>query len=163
MFNMKSLITILILIISPSIFSQDGSDILYGNPEILNNTHIGKLCHIDFGKKSSRSLIKSRDIDTIQINVKGKTVSFIEHRVDNHFNNWFSQQYLEALPLKKDSSMRLTSSKIDSLTPTKVYVTSVIGYYNYNSPIDTITIIHHSYLRKNIAQILFKSKQFHKE
>lgn len=142
-------------------FSQDGSDILYGEPKTLNESYIGKICHIDFGKPSG--IYGRRNIDTIEINIKGKLISFVEHRVDNGYNNWFSKQYLEALPIKKNSSMRITSSRIDSLTSLRIYVTSFISYYHNDSPLDTITTIQHSYLRKNIAKVLFNAKQFKKE
>jgi len=154
---MRSLFLISSLLFYISGFSQDGSDILYGKPEILNSSHIGKQCHIDFGKSSGPS---RRQIDTIHINMNGKSVAFVERRFDNGFNNWFGAQYLEALPMKKDYSIRITSSKIDRLTNDKIYVTSYISYFKNGNPLDTITTIQHSYSKNNIAKILFNAKQF---
>ncbi|WP_299762692.1 hypothetical protein [uncultured Dokdonia sp.] len=149
---MKLLFIVLILINIP-VFAQDGSDIWYVNSENIDNGIIGKVCHIDVYSKS----FMGRAIDTIEINVKGKKVKFIEHRVDNGYNNWLRDQYLIALPIYRNSSMRLISSKIDSLDSKKIYVTSVVGYYRYDNPLDTITVINHDYLRKNVAAILLKN------
>ncbi len=150
---MKLFIIILLLLLSVSIFAQDGSNIKYVTPENINNTLIGKTCHIDFGSESFRTLI----VDTLEIEVKGQKIEFVEHRVDNGFDNWFDQQYLVALPLQKAYSVRLKSTKIDSLNSEKVYVTSILGYYRNESPLDTITIIKHYYLRKNIAAVLVEN------
>lgn len=149
---MKLLLILLILINIP-VFAQDGSDIRYVNSENIDSGIVGKVCHIDVYSKSFRGL----PIDTMEINVRGKKVKFIEHRVDNGFNNWFRDQYLIALPIYKNSSMRLISSKIDSLDSKNIYVTSIIGYYRYDNPLDTITVINHDYLRENVAAILLKN------
>ena len=131
---------------------QDGSDIVYYNPADLDESLIGKICHIDFGRISFRGTV----IDTIEIEVQGKLMKFYEHRVDNGFSNWFKDQYLLAYPTTEQNSVRLQDSRIDSLTIDKVFVTSILSYYAYNSPLDTITVFQHSYDRDKVAKVLVK-------
>ena len=151
---MRLFVIILLLSIGASIFAQDGSNIRYVSLKHLNNSHIGKICHIDFGLRS----FGGQTIDTIEIEVKGQKVRFVEHRKDNGFNNWFREKYLIALPIDKTFSKRLISSKIDSLNSEKIYVTSILGYYRNESPLDTITIIKHDYLRENVSTVLLKTE-----
>lgn len=150
---MKLFIILLLLLNSVSIFAQDGSNIKYVRPENINNTLIGKTCHIDFGSESFKTLI----VDTLKIEVKGQKIKFVEHRMDNGFNNSFREQYLIALPLQKISSTRLIATEIDSLDSEKIYVTSILGYYHNESPLDSITIINHHYLRENVAAVLVEN------
>ncbi|MFC4634026.1 hypothetical protein ACFO3O_08915 [Dokdonia ponticola] len=149
---MRLFVMILLLSIRASIFTQDGSNIRYVSPKKLNNSYIGKTCHVDFGSRS----FGGQTIDTIEIEVKGQKVRFVEHREDNGFNNWFRQQYLIALPLQETFSTRLITTKIDSLDSENIYVTSTVGYYRHEYALDTITIVHHRYLRKNVAKVLIE-------
>lgn len=135
------------------LIAQDGSDIKYCEPNKLDNTLIGKYCHIDFGKESFGGLV----IDTIEINVKGKKMKFYEHREDNGFNNCFSKQYLIRVEDHKNSFTRLKDTKIDSLTSDKIYVTSVLNYYTNKLLIDTTTVFKHWYYRKNISKVLIEN------
>jgi hypothetical protein len=132
--------------------AQDGSNIKYYDPTNLDDSLIGKYCHIDFGKESFRG----QTIDTIEINVKGQLMKFYEHRKDNGFNNWFNEQYLIRVEDKNQSATRLKGSRIDSLSNDRIYVTSILSYYVNNSPIDTITVFQHWYERKNISKVLIK-------
>ncbi|PHR46155.1 MAG: hypothetical protein COA32_11390 [Fluviicola sp.] len=132
--------------------AQDGSDIRYYESNNLDSTLIGKYCHIDFGELSSRG----RVIDTLEINVIGQTMKFYEHREDDGFNNWFNKQYLIRVDTNNLLSTRLQNSKIDSLSANKIYVTSTLGYYVNESPIDTITVFQHWYDRVNISKVLIK-------
>ncbi len=116
--------------------AQDGSNIRYYEPNKLDNTLVGKYCHIDFGQIS----FGGQAIDTIEINVKGQRMKFYEHRGDDGYNNWFNKQYLIRLEGKNQSSTRLQNSQIDSLTSDRIYVTSTLSYYANGSPIDTITV-----------------------
>ncbi|MEM8900747.1 MAG: hypothetical protein AAGC85_21715 [Bacteroidota bacterium] len=150
---MKKLIFIsLIWFSSISLFSQDGSNIRYLKPEYLNKSFIGKSVHIDFGLRS----FGGHSIDTITIIVEGKPIQFIEHREDNGYENWFERQYLIALPREDWTEVRLSHSTIDSISAEKIHLTSLLSYYHLENPLDTITIFNHSYLRKNIAEILIR-------
>lgn len=135
-----------------SLVAQDGSNIRYFAPDELDDSLIGKFCHIDFGKVSFEGQV----IDTIEINVKGQQMKFYEHREDNGYNNWFNKQYLIRVSDKKHSTTRLQNSRIDSLTTDEIYVTSILEYYHYESSIDTITIFQLSYNKNNISRVLIK-------
>ncbi len=87
--------TILITLLTLSIFcnAQDGSDIRYFAPKAIDSSFIGKEVHLDFYRRSFGGL----NIDTLTIVVDKNPIRYIEHRKDNGYNNWFNQQYLEAL------------------------------------------------------------------
>lgn len=105
------------------------------------------------GEISSRG----QEADTLTINVHGQQMKFYEHRVDDGYNNWFTEQYLIAVTTEKQPKIRLESSKIDSLTTDRIYVISALGYYYNESPIDTITVVKHSYAKSNVAKVLVKN------
>ncbi len=150
---LKILVSILLgLCFSLNLIAQDGSNIKYYKPNMLDYSLIGKSCYIDIGKLS----FNKRSIDTITINVQRKLMKFYEHREDNGFNNWFNSQYLIRLPDSKDSKTLLKDSKIDSLTDNKIYVTSILSYNHLKLPLDTITVFQHNYDKKNIAEVLIK-------
>ncbi|QCX38189.1 hypothetical protein FF125_06995 [Aureibaculum algae] len=151
--KLKILSSIIGTFLFSSLMAQDGSNIKYYEPDKLDSNQIGKLCHIDFGKISFRGQV----IDTIEINVQGELMKFYEHREDNGFNNWFNKQYLIRVSTNKHSTALLQNSRIDSLTTDKIFVTSILVYYNYEEPADTITIIQHSYDKTNVAKVLVKN------
>ena len=138
--------------------AQDGSNIRYLSPNELNNDFIGSSCHIDVGRASFGGLL----IDTFEIDINDQPMRFYEHRVDNGYNNWFDEQYLIRIDDYQPLITRLETSVIDSLTTDRLYVTSVLGYYmSESAPIDTITIIHHSYEWQAIAKVLIKAEKNH--
>ena len=140
--------------------AQDGSNILYAEFSYLNQSHIGKLCHIDFGERSGPLvMMRGRSIDTIEINVSGKLVAFVEHRVDNGYNNWFGAQYLVSLPSRNNISKRIPYFRIDSLTSTKLYVSGHVSYYQNGKIFDTTTLIRRVFSEQEIARVLIKSKR----
>lgn len=144
-----SVVLISVLLLFPF---QDGSDIRYVNVDQLDESFVGNYCHIDFGQDS----YLNRNIDTMNINVQGKLMRFYEHRKDDGYNNWFNQQYLIRTSDVYPSQARLESSKIDSITADKIYVTSMLSYYNYESVLDTVTIFQHHYDKKDVAKVLIK-------
>lgn len=150
--RIKTLLSVVGICIFSYTMAQDGSNIKYYDADKLDDSFIGKLCHIDFGKVSFRGL----NIDTLEIDVIGKRMTFYENRKDDGFNNLFSEQYLLVFPNKKTSTTRLQDSRIDSLTTEKIYVTSVLSYYHNESSLDTITVFQHCYDKKNIAKVLIK-------
>ena len=151
--KIKAIVALFGIYFFSGLIVQDGSNIRYYDPDKLDNNLVGKFCHIDFGKVSFGGQI----IDTIEVIVKGQQMKFYEHREDNGHNNWFDKQYLIRVGSKEHSMTRLQYSRIDSLTTDKVYVTSTLGYYHYESPMDTITVIQHSYDKNNIAKVLVKN------
>ncbi|ANQ51731.1 hypothetical protein MY04_4393 [Flammeovirga sp. MY04] len=148
----KYILTILLFSSTTYLFAQDGSNIKYVEPDQLDNSFIGKYCHVDFGKES----FGGRSIDTLEIKVNAHKMKFYEHRKDNGLNNWFDEQYLIRIDDNNQTSTRLQNTQIDSLNTDKIYVTSVLSYYVNESVIDTVTIFQHSYDRSNISKVLIK-------
>jgi hypothetical protein len=109
-----------------SCFGQDGSDIKYVPIKNLDNSFIGKFAHLDFNRKS----FHSRNIDTIIIKIDKIPVRFQEHRVDNGFNNWFSQQYLISLDKVDGYFVKLTKCKIARITKDSILVINYLEHYD---------------------------------
>lgn len=142
---------ILVIFLPLNLIAQDGSNIIYYEPYAIDNSFVGKLCHVDFGETSFRG----KTIDTTEINVNGKPILFYEHRVDNGYNNWFGEQYL----INTDHELmkiKLQNSRIDSVTKDRIYLTSTLSYYIHESPIDTITVFQHWFDRNNVSKVLIK-------
>src|ERR1700690_3982461 len=92
--KMKIIITILaIVFISVTCLAQDGSDMRYIPIKKIDKSFIGKFAHLDFYNNS----YYGAKLDTVLIIVDSKPIRFIEHRVDDGLNQWFSQQYLFSL------------------------------------------------------------------
>jgi len=147
----EKILIIICFFISSSLIAQDGSNIRYYEPDVIDNSFVGKQCHVDFGEISFRS----RTVDTIEINVNGNLIRFYEHRVDDGYNNWFNEQYLVNAD-HKIKQIKLQNSRIDSITKHRIYLTSTLSYYINESPLDTITIFQHWYNKKDIAKVLIK-------
>ncbi len=104
---------------------QDGSDILYGKVDRLDESYLGDFVHLDFYNRSFRGI----PIDTIAILVEGKLIEFVEHRKDDGFNNWFDRQYLESLEKTDGLTIRVVKCRLDKITRDSVFVTSFLEYY----------------------------------
>src|SRR5215204_6326672 len=92
-------------------FGQDGSDMNYLKPEKLNGSHVGRRLHLDFYRESSGwgyRFGKDRNVDKVFLEINGKQLDFNEHREDDGFNNWFSEQYLES----SDKKVRIREFKL---------------------------------------------------
>lgn len=148
----KTVLILIEILFLTYLIAQDGSNIRYYDSSKLDSAFIGEYCHIDFGEISSGGQF----VDTIEIDVKGQLMKFIEHREDDGYNNWFDKQYLIRIDDKNQWSTRLQASKIDSVTLDKIYVTSALSYYINESPIDTITVFQHWYEREKISSVLIK-------
>jgi hypothetical protein len=124
----KKFITLVVLCVATSVVAlgQDGSDMNYISPEELTDAYIGRVMHIDFYRRSHGNLGQSGkgiNIDSIELNISGKNVKFIEHREDDGFNNRFFQQYLES----SDKKIRIRQFKLVGLDEKTV---TVIAYFN---------------------------------
>lgn len=108
-----------------NLFGQDGSNILYGKVDRLDESYLGDFVHLDFYNRSFRGV----PIDTIAIVVEGKVIKFVEHREDNGFNNWFERQYLESLEKTDGLIIRVVKCRLDRITADSVFVTSFLEYY----------------------------------
>ena len=131
-------------------FGQDGSDMYHVEPDKVDESYIGRLTHIDFyrdsfgcnyyrGKKQDES-----KCDKISLNINNEQVEFKEHRVDDGFNNWFKDQYLESTDKKiKIREFKLIGIEEKTLT--------FIGYFNV-APFEK----EFSFEKKDIFKLLFK-------
>lgn len=149
--------TILLLAIWISSYGQDGSDIRYFKVESIDSTLIGAYIHFDFFNRS----FGGRTIDSININIDGRPVRFVEIRKDNGYNNWFSQQGLQSIDKIDDLTMRISKFKLDSITSTIFHVTMYLDFYNIDNKIlvDKSRQIKYWFDKKDIIEILVKSKQ----
>lgn len=152
--------TILITFLTLTIFckAQDGSDIRYFTLDALDSSFIGKEIHIDFYRRSYRSI----NIDTITIVVDNNPIRYIEHRKDNGFNNWFSEQYLEALDTIHGIHTTINSWIIQNITKDSIFVKPNFGLiFPKGYFIDKRLFKENYWFPKDIiTEILLKSKQF---
>jgi len=152
--------TILITFLTLSIFckAQDGSDIKYFTPEALDSSFIGKEVHLDFYRRSYRNI----NIDTITIIVDNHPIRYIEHRKDNGYNNWFAQQYLEALDTINGIHTTINSWVIQKITKDSILVKPNFGLRFPKEYFIDERLFKESYWfpKDIIKEILLKSKQF---
>ena len=117
--QMKSSAIILILITSCTFCkAQDGSDIRYYAASALDSSFVGKEVYLDFYRRSFMGI----NTDTIVIKINSNPVRFIERRKDDGFNNWFSQQALEAIDSLYGIAIKITSWTILGTTKESVLV-----------------------------------------
>jgi len=128
---MKKLYIILLIFISYWINAQDGSDIIYVDSKKVDSTLIGKLIQIDFYNKSFGSNKFSQVIaDTVTIEFIEKQ-TFKEIRNDDHYNNWFSEQYLESINEKEGLKLRIQKMKLLNISKDSITV-KLFGHFFKN-------------------------------
>jgi len=155
MFERLSILIFFVALASKD-FAQDGSDMRYIKPDQVDNTCIGKWVHLDFYNRSFRG----RKIDTIAIQVNGKEVKFVEHRVDNGYDNWFKDQYLEAI--NYPGTLRIERFQIKKISKESI---QVIAYFTLHDPksenISNSIFLEEYWFAKNIiAEVLITDKDF---
>jgi hypothetical protein len=123
--------------------AQDGSNMHYLKPNDLNSSHIGKFVHLDFGRRSFGPFhSKERPLDTIDIEIDGKRRTFREHRIDDGFNNWFNDQYLESTEKIDGRNLRLIKSELLEIKDKWIRVRSYFAFVDADkktSPAATFT------------------------
>lgn len=135
---MRFLLAFLVSVLSASFaFAQDGSNMNYVKPSELNESYIGKFAHLDFGTRSFARHDQSRSLDTIKIKLNGKEHLFREHRVDDGYNNWFEDQYLEATEKVGGLTLRLTKNVILGISGDSIRVKSYFDYFDSKDEIVT--------------------------
>ena len=80
-------------------------------------------------------LKRCEDIRYIQSKVsviENKIVEFKEHRVDNGFNNWFSQQYIESTKFIDGYKIRISMCKIKEIKSDSISVILFLEYRDKN-------------------------------
>ena len=153
----QTAIILLLLATWTASYGQDGSDIRYFKIKGVDSTLIGQYVHLDFFNRS----FGGRTIDTIRINIDNKTISFIEVRKDDGFNNWFSRQYLQSLDKVDGLAARISKFRLDGITTTSLRVTIYLDFYGDDNKIlaDKSRQIDYLFDKKNIVEVLVKSKQ----
>ncbi len=155
---MRTIIIFVILITSwITCLGQDGSDMRYIPIQKLDKSFIGQFAHLDFYNRSYMGL----KLDTVVIKIDNKSIKFIEHRQDDGFNNWFSQQYLSSSDTSDGYSIKIVKCKIDSIKRDSILVTNFLEYYDINGKIQPNKSRQQDYWfkREIIKEVLIKSKQ----
>ncbi|MBI3221218.1 MAG: hypothetical protein HYZ44_17040 [Bacteroidetes bacterium] len=119
------IIFLITLTSATTLLGQDGSNILYGTVDKLDNSYIGDFVHLDFYNNSYRGTT----LDTIAIEIEGKSMKFVERRRDNGNNNWFNQQYLESLDKVAGQKIKIVKLRLDKITTDSVFVTSYLEFF----------------------------------
>lgn len=155
-------VTIVILVQCGLLFGQDGSDINYVKPEKLGESYIGRRLHLDFGQRSfgAGRYKDNKPLDTVLIEIDGKTVKFIEHREDDGFNNWFSRQYLESVEETDALKLRIKEFELLKINDKDILVKGFFVFVDKNGKIlpEKSFAKDLSFEKKEIAEFLFKAK-----
>jgi hypothetical protein len=125
------LVIVLVVVATAFANAQDGSNIRYLKPNELNDSHLGKYAHLDFGTRSFAFADyegEKRPLSTIEIKLNGKAQLFREHRVDDGYNNWFKKQYLESVEKVNNFWLRLVKSEILKIDKDSIRVK---GYFEF--------------------------------
>lgn len=156
---MKGLVVIFVFLIqSIHLFGQDGSDINYIKPNELDKQYIGRRLHLDFHQRSF-GLRDKRLLDKIIVEINGKKVIFIEHRKDDGYNNWFSQQYLESVEKVNGLSLRIKEFELLEIDKDNILVK---GFFQFVDNVDKNLAKKSftkklSFPKKDIVEYLFKA------
>ena len=127
-------ISLLFILLTSLSFGQDGSDMRYVKTDLLTNKEVGKWVHLDFENNSfALDGSRQRQVDSITVEIDGKKVTFLEHRGDDGFNNWFKQQYLESTDTFEGLKIRWVKNKLLSIDGNEI---KVDAYFHYYTPTD---------------------------
>ena len=135
--------------------AQDGSNIRYFNVSDIDTAFIGKEVHLDFYNLSFGGIKR----DSVVITIKGKPTLFLENRKDDHFNNWFSQQYLEEIKNTGNEKLRIIKSVIKEITLDSILVTSYFDLFDGKTKIPGKSFTQNIWFEKKIiTQVLVHSE-----
>ena len=158
---MKRITLVIILIFTINSYSQDGSDIKYVRISELDNSYIGKFVHLDFYRHSfGGTNFYNKDLsDTVKIKLNEKIIEFKEHRVDNGFNNWFSEQYLESIETLNNFRIRVSKMEIKEIKPKSIIVNLHVEYRNGNGILypEKSEKIQYEFPKSILTEILIKT------
>lgn len=154
-------VTFVILIQCGFLFGQDGSDMNYVKPAQLNDSYVGRRLHLDFGQRSfgADRYQANKPLDTIFIEVNGKKVKFIERRVDDGYNNWFSEQYLESVEKTDGLTLIIKEFELLKINKNDILVKAffIVNKADQALPDKSFTK-DLSFEKKEIIEFLFKAK-----
>jgi len=155
-------VAFVILIQCGFLFGQDGSDMNYVKTEQINESYIGRRLHLDFYE---RSFVPSWDrdkrrLETIEIQISDKKIKFIEHRTDDGFNNWFSDQYLESVEDVEGLKLRIKEFELLKVNEKDISVKGFFVFVDKNGKIlpEKSFTKDLSFEKKEIIELLFKAK-----
>lgn len=153
-------VTYVILILCGSLLGQDGSNMRYVKPTEINESFVGRRMHLDFGQKYVRSIgqINSDRWETVLIGVGERKLKFIEHRVDDGYNNWFHQQYLESVDEIEGLKLRITEFELLKIDEKDISLKAFLAYFDKAGKIkpDKSFVRELSFKKKEIAEFLVK-------
>lgn len=155
---MKIIATLLVLLtIRTGSYGQDGSDIRYVKVKAVDSTLIGEDVHFDFFNRS----FGGQTIDTVTVTIDNNPIRFVEVRKDNGYNNWFSQQSLQAIDKIDGLTMRISKFKLDSIASTSFQVTMYIDFYDAGNKLlaDKSRQITYWFDKNDITEVLVKSRK----
>jgi len=97
----------------------------------------------------------------MSIIIDGKPTRFVEHRIDDGYNSWFSQQYLQSVDQLNGQTIRISKFKLDSITAKSFKVTMYIDFYDPSLKLLTgkSKQVPYWFNKKDIIEVLVKSKQ----
>jgi len=157
---MKRITLLIILTFTINVIAQDGSDIKYVPISELDNSYVGKIAHLDFYNRSFGGLnFDNKDLtDKVTIELENKKIEFLEHRVDNGHNNWFSEQYLESTEFIDDYKIRISMCKITEIKSDSIRVILFLEYRDEDGKINSEkpNRIEYSFQKKILIEILIR-------
>ena len=132
----------------------------YIESEKLDDSYIGRKLHLDFNQRSFAMFGSNRPLDKVIINVNGKKVQFIEHRVDDGYNSWFSQQYLESVEEIESLKLRITEFELLKVNKESIVVKGFFNFINKQKQVlqQKSFTQELSFKKKDITEFLFKAK-----
>ncbi|SDR97840.1 hypothetical protein [Winogradskyella sediminis] len=158
---MKRIILLIILTFTINAIAQDGSDIKYVGINDIDDSYVGKLVHLDFYNRSFGAFnLDKKDLnDTINIQLENKNIEFKEHRVDNGFNNWFSQQYIESTKFVDGYKIRISMCKIKGIKSDSITVILFLEYRDKNGKTNSEkpNRLEYKFPKKILAEILVRN------
>lgn len=158
---MRTDLTVLIFLFLGQItFGQDGGDMHYIKPDALTADQIGKFVHVDLGTRSFALHKTKRPLETVPIELNGKKINFIEHRVDDGYNNWFKSQYLESVDDIDGNKLRIVKHKLLSIDGDSIRVESYFDAFDKKGnqvPGKSFTR-ELSFRKKDLAEVLIHVK-----
>ena len=158
---MKRIILLIILTFTINAIAQDGSDIKYVPISELDKSYVGKMAHLDFYNRSFGGLkFDNKDLtDKVTIELENKKIEFLEHRVDNGHNNWFSEQYLESTEFIDDYKIRISMCKIIEIKSDSIRVVLFLEFRDKDGKTnsDKLNKIEYSFPKKILTEILIRN------
>lgn len=152
---MKKII-LLILTFTVKVIAQDGSDIKYVKMLDLNNSYVGKMVHLDFYNRSFGG--NNNLSDKVNIKLENKQIEFLEQRVDNGYNNWFLEQYLESTEFIDSYKIRITMCKIEEIKSDSIKVILFLEYRDKKGQLNSekTNTIQYDFPKKMLTEILVR-------